>query len=229
MKNLFLQYGITLGEGEISKLNAFGDNLRAVNEVMNLTTVTEEREMWIKHFLDSILGAELFPVGAKCLEVGSGGGFPSVPLKIFRDDLSFTLVESTGKKCEYLKDACKKLELKGVEVVSARAEELSRDDKYRESYDAVTARAVARLNTLCEYCLPFVKVGGIFIAYKGDAKEELKEASNAIKILGGKIKAVKEYELPDGSGSRNIIVIEKVSSTPSKYPRGNGTERKKPL
>ena len=229
MKNLFLQYGIPLGECEISKLNAFGDNLRAVNEVMNLTTVTEEREMWIKHFLDSILGAELFPSCAKCLEVGSGGGFPSLPLKIFRDDLSFTLVESTGKKCEYLKDACKKLELKGVEVVSARAEELSRDGKYRESYDAVTARAVARLNTLCEYCLPFVKVGGIFIAYKGDAKEELKEASNAIKILGGKIKAVKEYELPDGSGSRNIIVIEKVSSTPSKYPRGNGKERKKPL
>lgn len=229
MKNLFMEYGIQLSDDKISKLNSFGDYLRSVNEVMNLTTVTENGEMWIKHFLDSIAGSPYFPAGASCCEVGSGGGFPSIPLKIFREDLKFTLVESTGKKCEYLKRVRDHLQLNGVEVVCARAEELSRKEDFRETFDVVTARAVARLNTLCEYCIPFVKRGGLFIAYKGDAEEEIKEAENAVKILGGKIKSVETFDLPGGAGKRNIVIIEKIKETPLKYPRGNGKERKNPL
>lgn len=229
MRNLFLSLGIDLKEEKISKFNSFATHLKEVNEVMNLTTITADREMWIKHFLDSAIGKDFFEKGCNCLEVGSGGGFPSVPLKILRDDINFTLVESTGKKCEYLKGVGKLLGFDGFEVICERAEVLSKLSEHRERYLAVTARAVARLNTLCEYCLPFVKVGGVFIAYKGEAKDELKEAENAIKILGGKIKTIKEYDLPDGAGKRNLIVIEKIKNTPPQYPRGNGKERKKPL
>jgi 16S rRNA (guanine527-N7)-methyltransferase len=229
MIKMFEQYGLNLTEEKISRLNTFGSYLREVNEVMNLTTVTDEGEMWIKHFLDSILGEQFFPQGASVCEVGSGGGFPSVPLKIVRDDLKMTLVESTGKKCEYLKNVGRLMEFNSFNVECARAEELSRKDGFRDSFDVVTARAVARMNTLCEYCMPFVKKGGVFVAYKGDADDEVKEAANAIKVLGGRIKEIKKYTLPGGAGVRNIIVIEKISETPSKYPRGNGKERKKPL
>ena len=121
------------------------------------------------------------------------------------------------------------MEFNSFNVECARAEELSRKDGFRDSFDVVTARAVARMNTLCEYCMPFVKKGGVFVAYKGDADDEVKEAANAIKVLGGRIKEIKKYTLPGGAGVRNIIVIEKISETPSKYPRGNGKERKKPL
>ena len=161
--------------------------------------------------------------------MGSGGGFPSVPLKIARDDLDFTLIEATGKKCSYLKTIGKELGFENFEVLNGRAEELGKKEEYREKFDIVTARAVAGLNVLCEYCLPFVKIGGIFVAYKGEAEEEIKEAENAIKVLGGKIETVKDFILSKKSGRRNIIVIKKVSKTPSLYPRGNGKERKNPL
>ena len=147
---------------------------------------------------------------------------------IYRDDISFTLVESTGKKCEYLKEVVKKLNL-NAEVINARAEDLGKDIKYREKYDFVTARAVAKLNTLCEYCIPFIKKGGYFIAYKGDNKEELLESKNAIKILGASLYKEENYLLPFGAGERNIYVIKKETETPIKYPRGNGKERSKPL
>jgi len=229
MKNLFLSYGLPIDEGQISKLNSFGSYLKEVNQVMNLTTVTDDGEMWIKHFLDSIVGAEFFPENANCCEIGSGGGFPSIPLKIYREDLSFTLIESTGKKCDYLNKVSEYLQFDNVKVVCGRAEELSKTQNFREAFDVVTARAVARMNTLCEYCIPFVKKGGIFVAYKGEAEEELKEAQNAINVLGGKVREVKSLTLPNDSGVRNIIVIEKIKETPLKYPRGNGKERKKPL
>lgn len=229
MIKTFGQFNISLSSEEMSKLNTFGDYLCEYNQKINLTTVTQKEEMWIKHFLDSCLGAELIKQNASCCEIGSGGGFPSIPLKILRDDLSFTLIESTGKKCDYLKSACEHLGLDKMTVVCARAEELSRTPEHRDMYDVAVARAVARLNTLCEYCMPFVKVGGLFIAYKAEADEELKEAENAVKTLGGRIREVKKVTLPDGVGVRNIIVIEKLKSTPAAYPRGNGKERKKPL
>ena len=202
--------------------------LSQYNARFNLTAITEENEVYEKHFLDSVLGEALFPKNAHVLEVGSGAGFPSLPLKICRDDLSFTLVESTGKKCEFLKTAVRELSLSNVTVLNGRAEELAKDPLYREKYDICCARAVARLNTLAEYCLPFVKVGGAMIAYKADADEEVKEAKNAIEKLGGKEVKVFRYSLP-ASGNRTLVYIPKGRPTPKLYPRGQGKERKNPL
>jgi 16S rRNA (guanine527-N7)-methyltransferase len=194
-----------------------------------LTAITQKEEIWTKHFLDSVMGAYAFEKGATVAEVGSGGGFPSIPLMILRDDLKITLIESVGKKCEFLQIAIEKLGLVGARVVYKRAEEVARDLEFREKFDVACARAVARLNTLCEYCVPLVKVGGKFVAYKGNADEEVKEAAHAIQVLGGKLERVEQYELPQNGGARAIVEIRKVKATPLQYPRGQGKERKKPL
>lgn len=211
------------------KFEKFGEMLVSFNKMCNITSVSDEKGIFYKHFLDSAVGESLFSEGANVVEIGSGGGFPSIPLKILRDDLSFTLVESTGKKCTFLNRVVDNLELKSVQVENIRAEDGARDKKMREKFDFACARAVARLNTLCEYCLPYVKVGGKFIAYKGACDDEVKEAANAIKILGGEVEKILKYELPEGYGSRSLIVIKKIKNTPSAYPRGLGKERKNPL
>lgn len=210
------------------KFELFKDLLLLYNNKFNLTAITDEKDIYIKHFLDCAAGDMFFEEGVSVLEVGSGGGFPSVPLKLLRDDLKFTLVESTGKKCEYLREVVDKLNLSCVQVVNARAEELAKNKNYREKFDACTARAVARLNTLCEYCLPFVKVGGSFIAYKGNCLEEVEEAKKAFSVLGGELERIEKYELPNGE-SRSIVVVKKIKPTPEKYPRGQGRERKCPI
>ena len=221
--------GIDLSPERLQKLEIFKDLLLEYNEKYNLTAICEPKDIYIKHFCDSILPENLFTKGAKVVEIGSGGGFPSLPLKIVRDDLSFTLIESTGKKCNFLNAAVDSLNLDGVQVLNIRAEEGGRSENLREKFDIATARAVAKLNTLCEYCLPLVKVGGLFIAYKGACENELEESGSAINILGGKVQFVKTYSLPEDGGKRTVIVIKKVSATPTKYPRGRGLERKKPL
>lgn len=210
------------------RFSAFAELLKEHNKMYNLTSICDDEGIYFKHFLDSIVGEEYFIVGVSVAEIGSGGGFPSIPLKLIRDDLKFTLVESTGKKCNYLNTVVDKLGLKGVKVVNMRAEDGAHDKTYREKFDICCARAVARLNTLAEYCLPYVKVGGKFIAYKGDCEEELAEATNAIKVLGGEIEQIVRYEL-ENCGKRTIVIVKKVSATPLKYPRGNGKERKQPL
>ena len=197
------------------------------NKMYNLTSITGREEVFLKHFLDSVVGESYLKQGADVCEIGSGGGFPSLPLKIIREDLKFTLIESTGKKCSYLQTAVDNLGLEGVKVLNIRAEEGARDPSLREKFDCAVARAVARLNTLCEYCLPFVKVGGVFVAYKGDAAEEIKEAQNAVKVLGGRLEECSAFEL--NGEKRCLVVIRKEASTPAKYPRGRGLERKKPL
>lgn len=206
----------------------FKDLLLEYNNKFNLTAITDEKDVYIKHFLDSVTGESFFTRNAGVVEIGSGGGFPSVPLKIIRDDLKFTLIESTNKKCGYLQTVVDKLNLKEVKVVNARAEDAARQVIYREKFDFAEARAVARLNTLCEYCMPFVKVGGKFIAYKGDNDEEIAEAANAIKTLGGELERIEKYELPNGE-KRALVIIKKVAHTPAKYPRGQGKERKSPI
>lgn len=211
------------------KFEKFKALLSEYNEKCNLTSLTDEKEIFYKHFYDSCAGESLFSEGARVIEIGSGGGFPSVPLMIVREDLKFTLIESTGKKCAFLKDAVDKLGLNCEQVLNVRAEDGAHSENLREKFDFACARAVARLNTLCEYCLPFVKVGGSFISYKGTAGEEIKEAENAIKILGGKTEKIINYELPENMGKRTLIVIKKVCATDKKYPRGNGKERKNPL
>ncbi|MDE5548083.1 MAG: 16S rRNA (guanine(527)-N(7))-methyltransferase RsmG, partial [Clostridia bacterium] len=180
------------------KFNAFYRLLLEYNARYNLTAITQEKDVLYKHFYDSLAGEAHICNGASVVEVGSGAGFPSMPLKIARDDLSFALVESTGKKCGYLETVVDKLDLSCVKVVNERAEVLGKDKNYREKFDVATARAVARLNILAEYCLPFVKVGGLFIAYKGDSPDEIEEAKKAFEILGGELEKVEKYELPNG-------------------------------
>lgn len=219
--------GICGGEtGE--KFSAFYALLSEYNQKVNLTRITGREECDIKHFFDSLAGEKYFPQGAECLEVGSGGGFPSVPLMIWRHDLSFVLVESVGKKCAFLERAVSELGL-NARVVNGRAEELARLPGYREKFDVCCARAVARLNTLAEYCVPFVKPGGVFIAYKGNAAEEIGESANAFRILGARLERAEQFELPEGAGERTVVVAEKTAPTPAAYPRGRGRERSKPL
>lgn len=227
MKELFTAHGISLSEKQNQRFTAFREILIAENAKYNLTSITETAEINVKHFLDSAMGVSLFAQNARVVEIGSGGGFPSVPLMILRPDLQFTLVESVGKKCAFLNLVVQELGLNAT-VLQARAEELSRLKEYRETFDHATARAVARMNTLSEYCLPFVKVGGSFVAYKGDAEEELSEAKRAVTLLGGEIKQVKRYVL-EGAGQRTLIEVYKKSPTDAKYPRGRGKERSKPL
>lgn len=211
-----------------ARFDLFKNLLQEYNKMYNLTAICDDREIYYKHFLDSVAAAEYFDEGANVAEIGSGGGFPSIPLKIIRGDLNFTLIESTGKKCNFLKLAADKLGLDGITVKNIRAEDGARNKDLREKFDISCARAVASLNTLCEYCLPYVKIGGKFIAYKGDCDEEIKSAGNAIKILGGELDKVIRYEL-ETCGKRAIVIIKKVSATPEKYPRGQGKERKQPL
>lgn len=210
-------------------LEKFRKMLLEYNQKYNLTAILEEKDVYYKHFLDSAAGVDLFSQGAKVAEIGSGAGFPSMVLKILRDDLSFDLFESVGKKCEFLRAVVDNFGFQGVHIYNVRAEDAAKDFSFREKYDFVTARAVARMNTLCEYCMPFVKVGGKFVAYKSGDVSELKEAQNAYKTLGGKLVDVHEYALPEGYGERVLAVVEKIKPTPAKYPRGQGKERKNPL
>jgi 16S rRNA (guanine527-N7)-methyltransferase len=215
-------------EEKRQQFELFADLLIDYNQSVNLTAITQKEEIFVKHFLDSVWGEYAFPQGADVIEIGSGGGFPSLPLKIVRPDLKFTLVESTAKKCEFLKLAIQKLGLEQMQVVNMRAEDGAKNVAFREHYDVACARAVARLNTLCEYCMPFVRVGGVFVAYKGNVDEELKEAQNAVKVLGGRVKRTESFALEE-AGLRTVVEIEKIRVTPAAYPRGQGKERKKPL
>ena len=211
------------------QFDKFAHLLTEHNKICNLTSVTDEKGVRYKHFYDSIFGEKLISHGANVVEIGSGGGFPSIPLKIVREDLKFTLIESTAKKCRFLESVVESLSLNCVQVLNIRAEEGAHNKKLREKFDFAVARAVAQLNTLCEYCLPFVRVGGKFIAYKGDITEEIKSAENAIRVLGGEIEQVVEYSLPEDFGKRTLVVIKKIKPTPPDYPRGQGKERKQPL
>ncbi len=211
------------------KFELFRAMILEYNQRYNLTTILDEKDMNFKHFLDSITGAGLFKKGGKVAEIGSGAGFPSIPLKIVREDLSFDLFESVGKKCEFLQAVVDKFTFQGVNIYNIRAEDAAKDKNFRERYDHATARAVARMNTLSEYCMPFVKVGGSFIAYKSGDVTEIKEAESAYKTLGGACKKIIPYSLPEEYGERVLAVIEKSRPTPPRYPRGQGKERKDPL
>ena len=226
MKEIFRNYNIELTDIQQEKFEKYYELLIFYNKQFNITAITEREEVIKKHFVDSVLGVDKV-CGKTLIDIGSGGGFPAIPLKIMKEDLSLTMLEATGKKCEFLKTVARELGLENVTVLNDRAEILAKNANFRENFDVCTARAVARLNTLLEYCLPFVKVGGTFVSYKGDSFEEVKEAENAVKILGGKVKEVYEYTLEDAK--RALITIEKVKNTPPKYPRGNGKERKNPL
>ena len=227
MKKLFIENGINLTDKQYEMFEKYYEILVSYNQKVNVTAITEKREVFIKHFIDSILSTEKL-IGANLLDVGSGGGFPAIPIKIMRDDINVTMLEATNKKCDFLKLVISELGLKNINVICGRAEDLAKKEKYREKFDITTARAVARLNTLLEYVLPFNKVGGKFFAFKSIlVEEEIKESQNALTVLGGKVTEIKNYDLYENK--RSIVIIDKEKSTPSKYPRGNGKERKSPL
>ncbi|MBQ6298572.1 MAG: 16S rRNA (guanine(527)-N(7))-methyltransferase RsmG [Selenomonadaceae bacterium] len=202
------------------------------NRVMNLTTITEPQEFAVKHIIDSLSAwdEKIFHGVERIADIGTGAGFPAIPLKIFRPQLKFCLIDSLNKRVEFLKKVVEELELDGVEIFHGRAEELARQKNFREQFDIVTSRAVARLNILAEYCLPFVKIGGKFVALKGkNFSEELDEARAAIKILGGGKIIIREIKLPTLDDSRAVIYIDKKKSTPNKFPRRESVIRTKNL
>lgn len=211
------------------KFDAFRAYLLEFNNKYNLTSITEEKEVLYKHFLDSSAAAGLFKAGESVAEIGSGAGFPSVPLKILREDLNFTLFESVGKKCDFLRVIVDKLQLNGMNICNMRSEDAGRSEKYREKFTYAVARAVARMNTLLEYSLPLVKKEGVFFAYKSADTTEIDDAEKACALLGAGGVILYNYSLPEGYGERTIAAVKKIKNTPQKYPRGNGKERKQPL
>ena len=222
--------GIEIAEDKLPLFEKLAYLLVEQNKTMNLTAITDPDGIAVKHFADSVsaLSAYDFSQGAKVLDVGTGTGFPSIPLLIARPDLNMTMIDSTAKKLKYVASTVEELGL-AAEVLHTRAEEAGQNKEYREKFDIVCSRAVAALNVLCEYCLPFVKVGGVFLAMKGaKAQEEIADAKNAIKTLGGKIIDEKSFSLSDG-GERTIVVIKKISQVPPKYPRVSAQIAKKPL
>ncbi len=222
--------GVSLTDEQVKLFEKLSDLLVEQNKTMNLTAITDPDGIAVKHFADSIsaLSAAEFAPNAKVLDVGTGAGFPSIPLLIARPDLKMTMIDSTAKKLKYVASTVETLGL-NAEVLHTRAEEAGQSKEYREKFDIVCSRAVAALNVLCEYCLPFVKVGGVFLAMKGaKAQEEIADAKNAIKTLGGKITGEKSFTLSDG-GERTIVVIKKISQVPPKYPRVSAQIAKKPL
>lgn len=225
MRNFFESFGFKLSDEQLELFEKYYEILKFYNEKFNLTAITEKNEVYLKHFADSLFGAKF--IDGSFIDVGSGGGFPAIPLKIFKPELNATLLDATGKKCEFLKTVVKELNFKNVNVLCGRAEELAHDKFYREKFDCATARAVAALPVLSEYCLPFVKTGGKFVAYKGDAEEELKNAENAVMILGGKIESTEKIDL--NGNLRTVIVVKKEKATDLQYPRANAKIRKKPL
>ena len=200
------------------------------NEKINLTAITEEDEIILKHFVDSLTISKYIKEGNPIVDVGTGAGFPGIPVKIARKNVKVTLVDSLNKRILFLNDVIEKLGLRDIETLHFRAEEFGQNKKYRESFDIATSRAVANLSTLVEYLLPLVKVGGICICMKGsEIKEELENSKKAIQILGGEIQEVEEFYLSGTDIKRTIVIIKKISSTPKKYPRKPGTPAKEPI
>lgn len=222
----FRNAGLEISEKQAEQYSVLCDFMVEYNKNVNLTSITEFEEVVMKHFIDSVLPFTMFdvPQGASFIDVGTGAGFPSLPLLIYRPDLKGTLCDSLQKRCLYLELACKKIGV-NAEIIHARSEELGR--KRRGEFDIATARAVAAMPVLSEFCIPFVKKNGVFAALKS-VNEDISAAEKAVNVLGGKIEKVTDYKLPNGD-DRRLVIIRKISDTPTKYPRSFANITKKPL
>lgn len=235
--NICNKINIEISDDQINCFEKYYELLIEKNKVMNLTAITDKEDVIVKHFIDSIaLIPYLTDKGIninnklKIIDIGTGAGFPGLPLKIMMPDVKFTLLDSLNKRVSFLNEVIDELKLKDIEALHGRAEDYASDNKYREKYDICVSRAVANLSTLSEYCIPFVKEDGFFISYKaGESEEEINNSKNAIKILGGKINKVEEFVLPGTDSSRVFVFIRKQELTDKKYPRKAGVPAKKPL
>ena len=226
------QWNLELTELQKDQFIQFYEYLIDKNKVMNLTGITEFQEVLVKHFLDSLACVQAVDLKQvhTLMDVGTGAGFPGVPLKIVYPHLEGTLLDFLQKRVRFLDEVFALLKLDHISAIHGRAEEYAKNKSYRGFYDLCVSRAVSNLSTLSEYCLPFVKRGGMFVSYKsGNVQEEITQADRAIQVLGGKIRDVKYFQLPDSDISRSLIVIEKIKDTPGKYPRKAGMPLKEPI
>lgn len=233
-KKALAEKGVELSDKQLEQFASYYQILVAANKEVNLTRITEKSDVYLKHFYDSLTPfltfKPLFEGQNTLCDVGSGAGFPGIPLKIVCPSLELTIVDSLNKRLKFLTSLCDQLQLTGVHLVHGRAEDAGHDKDLREQFDLVTARAVANMSTLSEYCLPFVKLGGHFLALKGPAAEaELKKADAAIAKLGGQLADVQELTLPASDEDRTLILINKKQKTPRKFARKAGTPSRKPL
>ncbi|GGH29893.1 16S rRNA (guanine(527)-N(7))-methyltransferase RsmG [Paenibacillus segetis] len=230
--HLLLEHQIDLNEEQLNQFEIYFQELVSWNEKMNLTGITEREQVYIKHFYDSVTLSFYLNISdiSNLADIGSGAGFPGIPLKICFPHLKLTIVDSLNKRIQFLQNVVDKLGLQNVELIHGRAEDIARKDHLRDAFDLVTARAVARMAVLNEFCLPFVKPGGIFAAMKGnDPSDEIKEAKRSMSELKGKLSGNHHFTLPLENSERHIIMISKTNSTPKKYPRKAGTPIKTPI
>ena len=224
--------GITLTERQREQFDRYYELLIERNKVMNLTGITDYDEVNLKHFTDSLTIVRLKDMSkiSTLIDVGTGAGFPGIPIKIAFPHIEIVLLDSLNKRLKFLDDVIRELDLEEIRTLHGRAEDYAKKAEYREKFDLCVSRAVANLSTLSEYCLPFVKKGGSFVSYKsGDSDEEIRQSENAVDLLGGKIETVKRFMLPDTDIGRTLVKIDKIKNTPGKYPRKAGVPAKEPL
>ena len=221
---------IVLNEQQIHQFYQYMELLLEWNEKINLTAITNPEEIIVKHFIDSLTIAKYVKENARLIDVGTGAGFPGIPLKIIREDIEITLLDSLNKRVNFLNEVIHELKLSKIQAVHSRVEDFAKDKKNRESFDYATSRAVANLSTLSEYLIPLVKIGGNAISMKGsEVDEEMKQSQKAISLLGGKIETIETFQLPQSDINRNIIIIHKTQNTPNKYPTKAGMPSKEPI